>query len=255
MENNYIPKFLFVFDVNKDKLTRSSNNQKYSYDKTNSNLVFFNLVSLKMFVRVVSLLYIISQIVFLLYIIFTNNSESTKSNSKYNNEITITNTQQESGFFSNSSNIRNLFLIAFNLITFTILLSSSFSFDTESANIGLTLFELLFIVHLILFVVLCIYMFLGKLKEIFSYVENDYLVYIVFSFSIYLLVEFYFVWNTYIFTYNIIVGNDAYVNGEYFNKYVENLASSNVSRINSQINTPSRNSKKSNIYEQFSDDY
>lgn len=234
-----IPKFLFCIKFTSDQISRSNSNN-FKYDNTNSNLICNGIFSLKSATRIISLIYIFLHLLISIYLIWFNEEMSTNKDLK---QINIT---QNSKNFDNSSSIRNVFLILFNLVTFSFLLISSYNYNTELASTGLALFQLTFIVHLILFLLAIIYYFMGKLEEVFT--VQFYIGFVPILLLIGILIELYFVWITYKFTCNVVLGNDAYVSGEYFNKYVENLASS---RSSSNQGTP----KKESIYKEFRDDY
>ena len=104
---------------------------------------------------------------------------------------------------------------------------------------------------------LVIYYLISDSFIVFPFIDNNpenpsnnfiHLIFYLICILVFIILELYCIWIVFIYTYNIILGNDAYVSGEYFNKYVENLASS---RGSSHCGTP----KKSSIYEEFKEDY
>ncbi len=238
-----LPKFLFCIKYTSDQISRSNSNN-FKYDSTNSNLICNGIFSLKLALRIISIFYITLHLLISVYLIWFNEEISTTN--KDEKLINIGISSQVNRNFDSSDNIRNIFLILFNLVTFCFLLISSYNYNPELASTGLALFHLTFIVHLILFIVAIVYYFMGKLEEVFS--VQSFIGLIPLLLLIGILIEFYFVWITYKFTCNVILGNDAYVSGEYFNKYVENLASSRSSSLHG---TP----KKESIYNEFRDDY
>ena len=244
MNNQQVyPKYLLLFNFNKNEIARGSGSTKY--DTSKSNLVC-GVFSLAITVRIISIIYISLIVSSSLYFYLGNND---KKISKTNEGIEIDNSLNSTKIDSNT--LRNGFLLAFNLITFLLLFVSSFSLDKDLASAGLFLFQLTFWAHLFLWVLLVVYIFIGKTEEIIPNYNKSMLMSILpFIFTLAILKEMYYIWICYKFTYNLLLGNDAYVCGEYFDKYVENLASSrSVSGLNSLCNTPKKN------YDKFNDDY
>lgn len=216
------PKLLFIYSLSKDSLTRN-NLKKGHYDDSKSNLIL-GLMSVKIAIVTICIINIITQILFLL--------------ATTTNIINLTS--------DNKNIIRDVFLFLFHILTFTLLLISTFNLNEQLAKLGLLLYQILFWVHFSLIVIVLTYVMFSDTNIIINNNIQANSFAILLSLILLAIVEVYFIYICFIYTYNIIEGNDAFICGEYFNKYVENLASS---RASSSLNTPSRNN-----FKEFKDD-
>lgn len=255
MEKNN-PRFMFFIRVDKHLLTRT-NLKKGQYDDSKSNLLCSKF-SLKTSVKIISwtnllfiflfmLVYTLNIINYLSNLINNNNNSNENSNSElsknnnnnnndflliHNTEYNDNTTYENNSYVGDYNYIRDLFLIFFQSFAFIFLLISSKNYSHKLANVGLFIYQLIFWAHFSLFIVLVVYYVIGDFN-LFLYntnsndqlFENIEIIVIIFSCLIFLVIEVYFVWICFKYTYNLLIENDAYVDGEYFNKYVENLAS------------------------------
>ncbi len=151
-------------------------------------------------------------------------------------------------FIMNFINIKeNIILIIFkhlsfsilNFISFVFMVKSLYQFDYKKAYIGNLSIVWAFIFHIILFII----NFLFQLN--FSSINLKFLNYkklsnfIEFTLPnfIYLIFELLVTWICYSYTKNLSDGNDALVDGQNFDRYIENLGSDSQSKdINSGEN-------------------
>jgi hypothetical protein len=142
-----------------------------------------------------------------------------------------------------SEYLRNTFkyiiFCGINFISSFFLFKSSTRLVYRDAYLGYHILFWCFFLHTIIFIINVIFKF-----NFFPFLEcidivftgsNTYLISISIQ-LVYLLFEFFYLWVTYSYTKNLGLGKDALVDGQTFDRYIENLASSESSRRNSDRN-------------------
>lgn len=198
--------------------------KKVSKDDTSQSF-FCGLFNLKISVRLVCLINIL--IISILLALYVLNSD-----------------------IETEEKIKNYVLGSTQLIVFILLLISTVVYNSTLAYLGLFLFQIIFWTHVVLFLVCAIYAVNGEIDFIFPGIANTinwFSAKLLISFTVFIIIESFFIWICFCYTYHLCLGNDAYINGEYFDKYVENLASSRNSSVRG---TPVRNS-----FSRFSDEF
>lgn len=259
------PRFLFIFSFKKEEISRSNKH----YDNKSTNLYCFNMISLKTLIRMISLLNLLFLFSILMYSFINSLPENNKNKSNFITEKGDTNYDKEELKFmiSNSSKesgmenqtlylLRNVFLFLFNFFTYITMISSTFNLDEDTSRLGLNLYQLNIISHFILYFFFIYFHFTNQ----FHFINLNPKFLLPLLLLIFIVAEIYFSWLYFKFTYNIILGNDALVSGECFNKYVENLNDSRshhsgisgISGLNLSMNS---GTNKKNRYEEFKDDH
>lgn len=222
------PKLLFLIKLDKNKLTRL-NLRLGTYDNSKSNLIF-GKISIKSFVILTCIVNIILNLGFFIVI----------------NSIKIDNQYDIYENISSFTIIRDIFIIAFHIVSFALLLLSALFLNETYAKFGIFIYQIQIICHIFLLLIYLYYYIFYNEHTIFIYsIQNHFFLAVL---IFYIFFEIGFLYVCFQLTYNLILGNDAYICGEFFNKYVENLASS-VS--NFSINTPSKKSYNINNDDSF----
>ena len=144
-------------------------------------------------------------------------------------------------FLMNFINIKeNIILIIFkhlsfsilNFISFVYMVKSLYQFDYKKAYIGNLSIVWAFILHIILFIINFVFSFnLSSINfDLLNFKNLSYFFQFTFPNLIYLIYELEVTWICYSYTKNLSDGNDALVDGQNFDRYIENLGSDSQSK-------------------------
>jgi hypothetical protein len=142
-----------------------------------------------------------------------------------------------SEYFRNT--IKYIIFWGVNFISSFFLFKSSTRLVYRDAYLGYHILFWAFFLHTIICIINVIFKinffpFLDFIDVVFTG-SNTYLISISIQ-LVYLLLEFFYLWVSYSYTKNLGLGKDALVDGQTFDRYIENLASSESSRRNSDRN-------------------
>ena len=144
-------------------------------------------------------------------------------------------------FIVNIMNVKeNIILIIFkhlifsilNFISFVYMVKSLYQFDYKKAYIGNLSIIWAFIFHIILFIINILFSlnYSSINLEYFNYKNSSKFTKFILPNFIYLLFELLVTWICYSYTKNLSDGNDALVDGQNFDRYIENLGSDSQSK-------------------------
>ena len=119
-----------------------------------------------------------------------------------------------------------------NFTSFVFMVKSLYQFDYKKAYIGNLSIVWAFILHIILFIINFVFSFnLSSINfDLLNFKNLSYFFQFTFPNLIYLIYELEVTWICYSYTKNLSDGNDALVDGQNFDRYIENLGSDSQSK-------------------------